>query len=117
VRKPVSLAALLLAVLSVLFFVNLHHAPRLIAGRLLQGVGAGALIEYGPSPRQLAFVIALGLIVLAMLMVLRSRETMARKRGGLRSLRPHFTLPASARKAYPLAACTFICTWALEGFF
>lgn len=147
-RKPVSLAALLLAALSVLFFVNLHHAPQLIAGRLLQrlacglastalavwlidhaqevpgwipaaviscgpmtgltigGVGAGALIEYGPFPRQLAFVIALGLIALAMLMVLRSRETMARKRGGLRSLRPHFTLPASARKAYPLAACT-----------
>lgn len=158
-RKPVSLAALLLAALSVLFFVNLHHAPQLIAGRLLQGlacglastalaawlidhaqavpgwipaaviscgpmtgltiggVGAGALIEYGPFPRQLAFVIALGLIALAMLMVLRSRETMARKRGGLRSLRPHFTLPASARKAYPLAACTFVCTWALGGFF
>ncbi|OZG41428.1 MFS transporter [Aeromonas sp. A35_P] len=158
-RKPVSLAALLLAALSVLFFVNLHHAPQLIAGRLLQGlacglastalaawlidhaqavpgwipaaviscgpmtgltiggVGAGALIEYGPLPRQLAFVIALGLIALAMLMVLRSRETMARKRGGMHSLRPHFTLPTSARKAYPLAACTFVCTWALGGFF
>lgn len=32
-------------------------------------------------------------------------------------LKPSFTLPPFAKKAYPLAACTFVCTWALGGFF
>ncbi|WP_409419983.1 MFS transporter [Pseudaeromonas sp. ZJS20] len=158
-RKPVSLTALLLAALSVLFFLNLHDAFALIAGRLLQGlacglattalaawlidhaqavpawippaviscgpmtgltvggVGAGCLIEYGPYLRQLAFVVALMLIVMAILMLIKSQETMPRQAGALRSLKPNFTLPARAKQAFPLAACTFVCTWALGGFF
>lgn len=158
-RKPVSLTALLLAACSLLFFLNLHDATFLIAGRLLQGlacglastalaawlidhspavpvwippaviscgpmmgltlggVGAGFLIEYAPYPRQLAFAVALMLIIAATLMLIKGRETMPRQAGALGSLKPNFTLPARARQAFPLAACTFVCTWALGGFF
>lgn len=41
-RKPVSLAALLLAALSVLFFVNLHHAPQLTPGACCRDWPAGS---------------------------------------------------------------------------
>lgn len=158
-RKPVSLTSLLLAALSLLFFLNLHDAAFLIAGRLLQGlacglastslaawlidhapavpvwippaviscgpmtgltiggVGAGILIEYGPYPRQLAFAVALVLIIAATLMLIKGRETMPKRHGALRSLKPRFTLPERAKQAFPLAACTFVCTWALGGFF
>ncbi|WP_305808214.1 MFS transporter [Vibrio fluvialis] len=158
-RKPVALLSLMLAALSVAVFVNVHSAPPLIVGRLLQGlscglastalaswlvdharsvpswipaaviscgpmtgltlggVGSGFLIEYAPYPRQLPFVTALVLIAGCLLLVAKSQETMPRKPGSLKSLRPNFTLPASAKKAFPLAACTFVCTWALGGFF
>lgn len=158
-RKPVALLSLMLAALSVAVFVNVHSAPPLIVGRLLQGlscglastalaswlvdharsvpswipaaviscgpmtgltlggVGSGFLIEYAPYPRQLPFVTALVLIAGCLLLVAKSQETMPRKPGSLKSLRPNFTLPARAQKAFPLAACTFVCTWALGGFF
>ncbi|MBY7997911.1 MFS transporter [Vibrio fluvialis] len=144
-RKPVALISLMLAALSVAVFVNVHSAPPLIVGRLLQGlscglastalaswlvdharsvpswipaaviscgpmtgltlggVGSGFLIEYAPYPRQLPFVTALVLIAGCLLLVAKSQETMPRKPGSLKSLRPTFTLPASAKKAFPLA--------------
>ncbi|EPZ8233877.1 MFS transporter [Vibrio fluvialis] len=40
-RKPVALLSLMLAALSVAVFVNVHSAPPLIVGRLLQGLSCG----------------------------------------------------------------------------
>ncbi len=88
-----------------------------MTGLTIGGVGSGFLVEYAPYPRILPFGMALILIVICMVLVLKSHETMKRKPGVLLSLKPSFTLPASAKKAYPLAACTFVCTWALGGFF
>lgn len=88
-----------------------------MTGLTFGGVGSGFLIEYAPYPRLLPFGIAFGLIACCMVLVLKSQETMKRKAGVLSSLKPSFTLPPSAKKAYPLAACTFVCTWALGGFF
>lgn len=88
-----------------------------MTGLTFGGVGSGFLIEYAPYPRLLPFGIALCLIASCMVLVLKSQETMKKKAGALSSLKPSFTLPPSAKKAYPLAACTFVCTWALGGFF
>ena len=158
-RKPIALVSLVMAALSILFFVNVHSAYPLILGRLCQGlacglastalaswvvdhghsvrswiapaviscgpmtgltiggVGSGFLIEYGPLPRQLPFLIALVLIAICMALVIKGKETMPVKPGALKSIKPNFTLPSAARKAFPLAAVTFVCTWALGGFF
>ncbi|WP_407546954.1 MFS transporter [Vibrio parahaemolyticus] len=88
-----------------------------MTGLTFGGVGSGFLIEYAPYPRLLPFGIAFCLIACCMVLVLKSQETMKRKAGAITSLKPNFTLPTSAKKAYPLAACTFVCTWALGGFF
>lgn len=37
--------------------------------------------------------------------------------GVLASLKPKFSLPAGAKKAFPVAAVTFVCTWAVGGFY
>ncbi|MDV6252971.1 MFS transporter [Vibrio sp. EA2] len=88
-----------------------------MTGLTFGGVGSGFLIEYAPYPRLLPFGIAFCLIACCMVLVIKSQETMKRKPGALSSLKPNFTLPPSAKKAFPLAACTFVCTWALGGFF
>ncbi|SDH23303.1 Predicted arabinose efflux permease, MFS family [Vibrio xiamenensis] len=158
-RKTSSLLALLIAALSIVFFLHLDSALPLIIGRLLQGtacglastaltswlvdhakavpnwvpsaviscgpmtgltiggIGSGLLVEYAPMPRQFGFYLALGLVILCSGLLFRSQETMVKKSGVLRCLKPNFTLPPSARRAFPVAACTFVATWALGGFF
>lgn len=88
-----------------------------MTGLTLGGVGSGVLVEYGPIPRQIPFLVVLGLLLLCALLITRGRETMTRQPGVIRSFKPHFALPPAAREAYLVAACTFVCTWALGGFF
>ncbi|MFB9133823.1 MFS transporter [Vibrio sp. AK197] len=104
------------------FTVRAWIAPAILScgpmtGLTIGGLGSGALTEYGPIPRQLPFYVVLAVLLVCLLFVLRSQETMAPKSGAMRSLKPNFALPPSAKKAFPLAACTFVCTWALGGFF
>ncbi|WP_237476244.1 MFS transporter [Vibrio eleionomae] len=158
-RKVVSITALLLAALSLLFFINLHSTYQLIGGRLLQGLscglattalaawvadhaksvpswvapaviscgpmtgltfgglGSGVIFDAGVLPRQLPFLIAFIILVVCLLMSIRAQETIHKRPGAISSLKPNFRLPQTARQAFPIAACTFICTWALGGFF
>lgn len=88
-----------------------------MTGLTIGGLGSGALVDYGPVPRLLPYLVALALLLMCILLVMNGRETVPRKPGTLHSLRPEFSLPPSARRAYPIAACVFVCTWALGGFF
>ncbi len=88
-----------------------------MTGLTIGGIGSGILVEYGPMPRQFTFMIVIGLLVLCALLVLKGKETINGKPGALASLKPDMSLPATARKAFPLAAVTFVCTWSLGGFF
>lgn len=97
-------------------------APAIIScgpmtGLTFGGVGSGILFEYAPYPRQIGFVIALLLNLICLFLIFRSKETMSVRSGALASIKPNFEIPLSARKAFPVAACTFVCTWALGGFF
>lgn len=86
-------------------------------GLTIGGLGSGALVDFGPIPRLLPYLVALALLFACGLIVASGRETVAQSPGAIASLRPQFALPPSARRAYPVAACVFVCTWALGGFF
>nr|WP_148227976.1 MFS transporter [Vibrio furnissii] len=88
-----------------------------MTGLTIGGLGSGLLVEYGPIPRQLPFFIVIGLTIASIVLLFQAKETMDRKNGALKSLKPSFSLPPISRKAYPIAACTFVATWALGGFF
>lgn len=97
-------------------------APAIIScgpmtGLTIGGVGSGILFEYAPYPRQIGFLIALLLNLICLVFIIRSKETMPAQVGALASIKPNFQIPMLARKAFPVAACTFVCTWALGGFF
>lgn len=78
---------------------------------------SGMLAEYGPYPRTLCYLVVLALLAVCSVLVFFSRETVKRTPGLLQSLRPKFSLPHTDSRLYPVAACTFIATWALGGFF
>ncbi|HBO1017310.1 TPA: MFS transporter [Pseudomonas aeruginosa] len=88
-----------------------------MVGLTFGGLGSGALVDYAPLPRLLPFVLILILIVPCVLLVVLGRESITRRPGALASLRPRVALPDAARRAFPMAAWAFICTWAFGGFY
>ncbi|WP_206537879.1 MFS transporter [Shewanella mangrovi] len=88
-----------------------------MTGLTIGGVISGVLVEYGPIPRQLPFYLVLVLLAVCVALILRGKETMPSAPGAIGSLKPRMGLPAKAKKFFPVAAVTFVSTWALGGFF
>jgi MFS family permease len=86
-------------------------------GLAIGAFGSGALVEYGPFPRQLVFLIAAALLLLGVLAIALSPETAERTPGALRSLRPTIHLPPAARRFAPASAAIFVSTWAFGGYY
>ncbi|WFS64369.1 MFS transporter [Pseudodesulfovibrio thermohalotolerans] len=88
-----------------------------MVGLILGALASGVLVEYGPYPRTLCYLIVLVEVAVVCTLVLLSRETVERKPGLVASFRPVFSLPHADRRLYPIAVCLFVATWALGGFF
>ncbi|MGG2396696.1 MFS transporter [Pseudomonas sp. SH1-B] len=86
-------------------------------GLTLGGLGSGAVVDYAPQPRLLPFELILAVMLVCLLLVAISRESISRRPGAMASLRPRLALPDSARRAFPVAAWAFVCTWAFGGFY
>jgi MFS family permease len=91
------------------------NAPML--GLTIGVMGSGALVEYAPMPRTLPYLLALTGLAIGAVLIWFGRETVARTPGALASLRPKFALPAGERKQFAIAACCFVATWAVGGFY
>lgn len=90
-------------------------APML--GIPLGALGCGALVEWGPEPRSLAYgLIALVLLGLAVIIAL-SPETVARRQGALKALRPHMQIPKGSGRLVVAAGSAAVATWSLGGFY
>ena len=101
--------------LSWLSAVIVGNSP--MVGLTLGALASGTLVEYGPYPRTLCYVIVLIGVAAVCALVLLGEETVERKPGLVASFRPAFSLPHADRRLYPVAACLFVATWALGGFF
>lgn len=88
-----------------------------MVGLTIGALSSGALVEYGPYPRTLCYLVVLAGLGISAVFVAFSRETVKKTPGLLASLRPSFSLPQSDRRLYPVAACAFVATWALGGFY
>ena len=158
-RKPVAIAALVVALLGSAVFLSVNGPMPLIVARALQGLaaglassaigayavdtaparprwligtitsastnvglaigafGSGALVELAPLPRQLVFLLAGALLIVCIICLLASPESIRRTRGAWRSLRPRFDLPPATRRFAPVCVAIFVATWALGGYY
>ncbi len=91
------------------------NAP--MVGLTFGALASGILVEYGPFPRALCYGVMLAGLAVCSVLISCSKETVKRRPGIVASFRPAFSLPQSGRRAYPVAACTFVATWALGAFF
>ena len=81
----------------------------------LGAVMAGLLVQYGPHPTRLIFVILMALFVLLALATALLPETVRRVPGAAATLRPRVAVPGRARRAFAGAVPTMVSSWALNG--
>lgn len=88
-----------------------------MVGLTLGALGSGALVQYGPHPRTLVYLLGAGLLVACSLLVAVSSDTVETRPGAIASLRPQLRIPPAARRFLPVASAIFVATWALGGFY
>lgn len=86
-------------------------------GLAVGAVGSGAVVQFGPRPRELVFVIAVALLVGSAAAIAASPETVPPRGGAWRSLLPQVSLPSRVRHRVPAAAAVFLATWATGSFY
>lgn len=88
-----------------------------MVGIPIGAIACGALAEYGPAPRILIYEITAATLALCVGLVALCPETMQRRSGALRSLRPRIEVPKGSERLLVAAGAAFVATWALGGFY
>ncbi|MGW9193641.1 MFS transporter [Micromonospora chersina] len=86
-------------------------------GLSLGAIASGALVQFGPWPRELIYLVCAGLLVLSAALIVISPETAEPTPGAWRSLLPRVRVPARVRHLLPVAAAVFLATWATGAFY
>ncbi len=86
-------------------------------GLTLGAITSGALVQFGPWPRDLIYLVCSGLLVLSAALIVISPETARPTAGAWRSLSPRVRVPARVRHLLPVAAAVFLATWATGAFY
>lgn len=111
------------SVLSATLFDTDHHIGSLIntmcsmGGIGLGAIAVGALVEFGPYPLHLSYLIIASLLVIEALVVWAMPETASRRPGALKSLHPKISVPPEARMLLLRVAPVNLSAWALGGFY
>jgi MFS family permease len=80
-------------------------------------LSSGALVEWGPAPEQLVYLVFGALLVLMVVALVVVPERVVRRPGALRSLRPTISVPRSSRRLFRSVAGSLVASWALGGLF
>ncbi|MGD9990341.1 MFS transporter [Pseudonocardia sp.] len=99
------------------WLASVASSQTVMFGLALGAVASGALVQFGPWPRQLVYLAAAGLLLLSAGLIVLSPETVTRTPGALRSLRPTVRVPARVRPLVPVVAAVLLATWATGAFY
>jgi hypothetical protein len=86
-------------------------------GLAVGGLGAGALVEYGPDPTHLVFWLLLVAFIVGIAGVLAMPESGTRRPGAVAALRPRVGIPQAARATFVRTLPCLVALWALGGFY
>ncbi|MFI5692360.1 MFS transporter [Kribbella sp. NPDC051586] len=99
------------------WLASVASSQTVMLGLAVGAIASGALVQFGPWPRDLIYLVAIGLLLLSAALVAISPETVTRTPGGWRSLRPSVRVPVQVRHLLPVAAGVFLATWATGAFY
>lgn len=86
-------------------------------GMAIGALGASALVQFAPAPTRLVFEAALLIIALQTLAAFYLPDTVDRRPGAWRSMRPRLAVPPAARETLWRIAPVNTAQWALGGFY
>ncbi|MHA6616696.1 MFS transporter [Pseudonocardia sp. DLS-67] len=99
------------------WLASVASSQTVMLGLAVGAVASGALVEFGPWPRRLIFLVVIALLLASAALIVVSPETVTRMPGAWRSLRPRVHVPARVRSLLPSAAAVFLATWAAGAFY
>ncbi|GAA4260815.1 MFS transporter [Dactylosporangium darangshiense] len=99
------------------WLASVASSQTVMLGLAVGAIASGALVQFGPWPRELIYLVAAGLLLLSAALVAVSPETATPSPGAWLSLRPHVRVPARVRPLLPVAAVVFLATWATGAFY
>lgn len=80
-------------------------------------LSSGALVEWGPAPEQLVYVVFGALLLVLVIALAVVPERVTRRPGALRSLRPTVSVPRASRVLFRSVGGALVASWALGGLF
>ena len=86
-------------------------------GLTVGAIASGALVQFGPWPRELIYLVCVGFLLLSASLIAISPETATPTPGAWRSLLPRVRVPTQVRHLLPIAAAVFLATWATGAFY
>ncbi|WP_415853616.1 MFS transporter [Sinomonas sp. G460-2] len=99
------------------WMASVASSQTVMLGLAVGAVASGALVQFGPWPRDLIYVVDIALLLLSAVLIAASPETVALTPGGWRSLRPNVRIPVGAGHLLAVAAAVFLSTWATGNFY
>ncbi|MEV0186077.1 MFS transporter [Streptomyces sp. NPDC050625] len=99
------------------WLASVASSQTVMLGLAVGAITSGALVQYGPWPRDLIYLVVIGLLLLSVALIALSPETATPRPGVWRSLRPRVGVPARVKRVLPVAAAVFLATWAAGAFY
>jgi MFS family permease len=99
------------------WLASVASSQTVMLGLAVSALGSGALVQFGPWPRELIYLVAACFLLLCVALVAVSTETVIPTPGAWRSLQPRVRVPDQVRPLLPVAAAVFLATWATGAFY
>ena len=99
------------------WLASVASSQTVMLGLAVGAVASGALVQFAPWPRQLIYLVDIAALVVSIVLVVLSPETVRRKPGARRSLLPSVRVPARVRHLIPVTAAVLLSTWAVGAFY
>jgi MFS family permease len=99
------------------WLASVASSQTVMLGLAAGAIASGALVQFGPWPRDLIYLVAVGLLLLSAALIAISPDTVTPTPDAWRSLRPSVRAPARVRHLLAVAAAVLLPTWATGAFY
>lgn len=99
------------------WLASVASSQTVMLGLAVGAVASGALVQFGPAPRQLVYLVDIAALMFSIALIALSPETVSRKPGARRSMMPSVRAPARVKHLIPIAAAVLLSTWSVGAFY
>lgn len=99
------------------WLASVASSQTVMLGLAVGAVASGALVQFGPWPRQLIYLVDVAALVFSIGLIVISPETVSRKPGARRSIMPSVRVPARVKHLIPITAAVLLSTWSVGAFY